>query len=319
MGETMLLGTLFGVVVGVCMVLDLFVLHRNPHEVRLREALTWVIIWITLAALFNLAVYFQDGKQRAIEFTMVYLVELSLSVDNLFVFMVIFNYFRVPLAYQHRVLFWGVIGALAMRAVFILVGVTLLNLFHWTVYVFGLVLILTGLRLLLKPSQEVDIERSVVVLILRRVMSITPTYDGQRFLTHWRGRLAATPLLVVLLLVESTDLLFAMDSIPAALAISRDSFVVYTANVFAVLGLRSFYFVASRFMSVFAYLHYGLSFVLAFIGVKMILSPFYKIPSGWSLSMIAAALAFSVALSLLFPPANLEDESAGSQRTNDQP
>ncbi|MCW5933642.1 MAG: TerC family protein [Fimbriimonadia bacterium] len=316
MGESMWLMALFGVVVGVCMVIDLFVLHRKAHEVRLREALNWVIIWISLAALFNLAVYFQDGKQRAIDFALVYLVELSLSVDNLFVFMVIFNYFRVPPAYQHRVLFWGVVGALAMRAVFILVGVSLLNLFHWMVYVFGAVLILTGLRLLLKPSQEVDIERSFVVRVLRRVMPISSTYDGQRFLTRFQGRLSATPLLVVLLLVESTDLLFAVDSIPAALAISRDTFVVYTANVFAVLGLRSFYFVASRFMNLFAYLHYGLSFVLAFIGVKMILSPFYKIPSGWSLGVIATTLVVSVGVSMLFPPTDIadseEEESAGS-------
>lgn len=301
MEPTLWLWTLFGVVVGVCILLDLFVLHRKAHEARLRESLGWVLTWIALAAAFNLVVLWQEGRQRAVEFTTVYLVELSLSVDNLFVFMVILRYFAVPAAYQHRVLFWGVAGALAMRAVFILTGMTLLNQFHWMVYVFGVILLLTGLRLLMKPSQEVDIERSFVVLMLRKVMTIAPHYDGQRFLTRYRGRLAATPLLVVLLLVESTDLLFALDSIPAALAVSRDMFVVYSANAFAVLGLRSFYFVASRFMSMFTYLHYGLSIVLAFVGVKMILSPFYKIPSVWSLGVIGLVLGASVALSLFLP------------------
>ncbi|MFN7018344.1 MAG: TerC/Alx family metal homeostasis membrane protein [Fimbriimonadales bacterium] len=305
------LWVLFGVVVGVCILLDLFVLHRHAHETRLRESLGWVLTWVALAAVFNMVVYWQEGKQRALEFTTVYLVELSLSVDNLFVFMVIFRYFAVPVAYQHRVLFWGVAGALAMRAAFILTGVTLLNRFHWMVYVFGVILLLTGLRLLVKPSQEVDIERSFVVLLLRKVMPIAPHYDGQRFLTRYRGRLSATPLLVVLVLVESTDLLFALDSIPAALAVSRDMFVVYSANAFAVLGLRSFYFVASRFMSMFVYLHYGLSVVLSFIGVKMILSPYYKIPSAWSLGVIAFVLVVSVVLSLLFPPSEGEAAKKG--------
>jgi len=293
---------IFAVAVGVCIALDLFVFHREAHEMRSREALGWAFIWIALAALFNLGVYFWHGKPRAIEFLAVYLVELSLSVDNLFVFLVIFTYFRVPAAYQHRVLFWGVVGALVMRALFIMAGLTLLKLFHWMVYVFGVVLILTGLRLVLKPSEEVEIERNLVLRLARRVLPLLPEYRGQHFFVRWHGRLMATPLFVTLLLVESTDLLFALDSVPAALAISQDPFVVYTANALAVLGLRSFYFVLSGFIGTLAYLHYGLSLILAFIGVKMLLSPVYKIPTEWSLGGIAIVLGITIALSLLLPP-----------------
>jgi tellurite resistance protein TerC len=257
-----------------------------------------VLTWVSLAALFNWGIYNWDSKQRAMEFLAVYLVELSLSVDNMFVFMMIFRYFRVPAAYHHRVLFWGVIGALAMRAIFIMVGVTLMQWFHWMVYVFGVILILTGLRLLLKPSEEVQIERNLVMRVSQYLIPTTPDYRGELFFVRWRGRLAATPLFIVLLLIESTDLLFALDSIPAALAVSRDPFVIYTANTFAVLGLRSLYFVLSRFIGAFVYLHYGLSFVLAFIGVKMLLSPIYKVPTVWSLGVIAGSLGITVALSL---------------------
>ncbi|GBC93811.1 Inner membrane protein alx [bacterium HR15] len=293
---------IFGLVVSVCIAIDLFVFHREAHTVRFREALGWVLTWIVLAALFNLGVYVWHGKQRAVEFLAAYLVELSLSVDNLFVFLVIFRYFRVPAAYQHRVLFWGVIGALVMRAIFILVGLTLLRLFHWMVYVFGAILIFTGFRLVLKPSEEVEIERNLVLRLARYLIPITPDYRGAHYFVRWHGRLAATPLFITLLIVESTDLLFALDSIPAALAISQDPFVVYTSNAFAVLGLRSLYFVLSRFIGAFAYLHYGLALILAFIGVKMILSPIYKIPVGWSLGVIAMVLSITIALSLIFPP-----------------
>ncbi len=301
---------IFGVVVGTCIAIDLFVFHRRAHEVRFREALAWAITWVTLAGLFNLGIYFWHGKQWAVEFLAAYLVELSLSVDNLFVFLVIFTYFRVPAAYQHRVLFWGVIGALAMRAIFIMTGLTLQNLFHWMVYVFGAILILTGLRLVLKPSEEVEIERNLVLRIARRLIPVTPDYRGQHFFVRWHGRIAATPLFITLLMVESTDLMFAIDSVPAALAISQDPFVVYTSNALAVLGLRSFFFVLSGFMSALSYLHYGLSLILAFIGVKMILSPFYKIPTGWSLTVIASVLLVTVLLSLLFPPRTPVEETS---------
>jgi tellurite resistance protein TerC len=290
--------SIFGIVVIACIAIDLFVFHRKAHTVRFREAFGWVLTWVSLAALFNWGIYNWDSKQRAMEFLAVYLVELSLSVDNMFVFMMIFRYFRVPAAYHHRVLFWGVIGALAMRAIFIMVGVTLMQWFHWMVYVFGVILILTGLRLLLKPSEEVQIERNLVMRVSQYLIPTTPDYRGELFFVRWRGRLAATPLFIVLLLIESTDLLFALDSIPAALAVSRDPFVIYTANTFAVLGLRSLYFVLSRFIGAFVYLHYGLSFVLAFIGVKMLLSPIYKVPTVWSLGVIAGSLGITVALSL---------------------
>ncbi len=310
METTAVFWAIFGVVVGTCIAIDLFVFHRRAHEVRFREALAWAITWVTLAGLFNLGIYFWHGKQRAVEFLAAYLVELSLSVDNLFVFLVIFTYFRVPAAYQHRVLFWGVIGALVMRAIFIMTGLTLLNLFHWMVYVFGAILILTGLRLVLKPSEEVEIERNLVLRIARRLIPVTPDYRGQHFFVRWHGRIAATPLFITLLMVESTDLMFAIDSVPAALAISQDPFVVYTSNALAVLGLRSFFFVLSGFMSALSYLHYGLSLILAFIGVKMILSPFYKIPTGWSLTVIASVLLVTVLLSLLFPPKTPVEETS---------
>lgn len=310
MEVTVVFWVIFGVVVSACIAIDLFMFHREAHALRFREALSWAIVWIVLAVLFNLGVYFWHGKQRAVEFLAAYLVELSLSVDNLFVFLVIFTYFRVPDAYQHRVLFWGVIGALAMRALFIMLGLTLLKLFHWMVYVFGAILILTAFRLLLKPSEEVELERNLVLRLARRVLPLTPDYRGQRFFVRWHGRLAATPLFVALLTVESTDLLFALDSVPAALAISQDPFVVYTSNAFAVLGLRSFYFVLSGFIGAFAYLHYGLSLILAFIGVKMIVSPIYKISNGWSLSVIAVVLVITIALSLLFPPKESAEEQS---------
>ena len=310
MEVTVVFWIIFGVVVGACIAIDLLVFHREAHEVRFYEALSWAITWIVLALLFNVGVYFWHGKPRAIEFLAAYLVELSLSVDNLFVFLVIFTYFRVPAAYQHRVLFWGVIGALGMRALFIMLGLTLLKLFHWMIYLFGAFLILTGFRLVLKPSEEVEIERNLVLRLARHVLPLTPDYRGQHFFVRWRGRLAATPLFVTLLMVESTDLLFALDSVPAALAISRDPFVVYTSNAFAIVGLRSLYFVLSGFIGAFAYLHYGLSLILAFIGMKMMLSPIYTIPTGWSLSVIAVVLVITIALSLLFPPKEpVEDQS----------
>lgn len=298
----------FGVVVGLCIALDLFVFHRHAHEVRFKEALTWTIVWITLALIFNTGIYFLHGKQRAFEFLATYLIELSLSVDNLFVFLIIFRYFRVPTAYQHRVLFWGVVGALVMRAILILTGLTLLKSFHWMVYLFGSILILTALRLVLKPSEEIDIERNLVLRLTRYLIPVTPDYRGQHFFVRWHGQTAATPLFIVLMVVESTDLMFALDSVPAALAISRDPFVVYTSNALAILGLRSLFFVLSGFMNMLSYLHYGLSVILTFIGVKMIISPFYKISAGWSLGFIASVLLVTIVLSLVLPLKNVEEE-----------
>lgn len=305
---TVVFWVVFGVVVGLCIVLDLFVFHRHAHEVRFKEALAWAITWIMLAMLFNLGIYFWHGDQRAVEFLSAYLIELVLSVDNLFVFLVIFDYFRVPAAYRHRVLFWGVIGALVMRAILILAGLTLLKSFHWMVYLFGAILILTALRLVLKPSEEIDIERNLVLRLTRCLIPVTPDYCGQHFFISRHGRIAATPLFIVLMVVESTDLMFALDSVPAALAISRDPFVVYTSNALAILGLRSLFFVLSGFMTMLSYLHYGLSVILTFIGIKMIISPFYKIPAGWSLGFIASVLLVTVVLSLVLPLKNVEEE-----------
>jgi tellurite resistance protein TerC len=292
---------IFGVVVGACIALDLFVFHRHAHEVRFREALGWASTWILLAILFNGGIYLWLGKRQATEFFAVYLIELSLSIDNLFVFLLIFTYFRVPAAYQHRVLFWGVIGALGMRAIFIATGLALLNLFHWVIYVFGGILIITALRLVIKPSEEIAIERNLVLRIAQRLMPITYEYHGQRFFVRKGRQIVATPLFIVLLIVETTDLMFAVDSVPAALAISRDPFVVYTANVLAILGLRSFFFVLSRLLRILTYLHYGLAVILAFIGVKMIISPFYKIHNDISLNFVVSVLLTTLLTSLLIP------------------
>lgn len=292
---------IFGVVVGACIALDLFVFHRHAHEVRFREALGWASTWILLAILFNGGIYLWLGKRQATEFFAVYLIELSLSIDNLFVFLLIFTYFRVPAAYQHRVLFWGVIGALGMRAIFIATGLALLNLFHWVIYVFGGILIITALRLVIKPSEEIAIERNLVLRIAQRLMPITYEYHGQRFFVRKGRQIVATPSFIVLLIVETTDLMFAVDSVPAALAISRDPFVVYTANALAILGLRSFFFVLSRLLRILTYLHYGLAVILAFIGVKMIISPFYKIPIDISLTFVVSVLLTTLLASLLIP------------------
>jgi len=247
-----------------------------------------------------------------VEFFSAYLIELSLSVDNLFVFLVIFRYFRIAPDIQHRLLFVGVLSALIMRALFIMLGLALLQHFHWMTYVFGLILILTALRLLRKPSEEVEIERNLVMRVARRFLRLTPVYHGGRFFIRQNGQLVATPLLVALILIESTDLMFALDSIPAALAVSRDPFIVYTSNAFAILGLRSFFFVLAGFMNRFVYLHYGLAVILFFVGVKMLLAPVYKISPGASLGFIASVLLTSVVFSLLVRR-ETNDESNGDR------
>jgi len=302
----------FVLIVGGLMAVDLFVVHRTPHAVKPREALFWAGLWVALAILFNSGIAIWYSRQGAVEFFSAYLIELSLSVDNLFVFLVIFRYFRIPPDLQHRLLFVGVLSALVMRALFIMVGLALLERFHWMTYVFGLILILTALRLLLKPSEEVEIERNLVMRIARRFLRITPVYHGGHFLIRQHGRLVATPLFIALILIESTDLLFALDSIPAALAISRDPFIVYTSNAFAILGLRTFFFVLAGMMNRFVYLHYGLAVILSFVGVKMLLASVYKIPPGASLGFIASVLLTSVVFSLLVRR-ETNDESNGDR------
>jgi len=297
----LLFWVLFNIFVVVMLVLDLAVFHRKAHAVRFREALGFSIMWVLLAAAFAVFVFYWRGRNTALEFVTGYLVEESLSVDNLFVFLLIFRYFRVPSNYQHKVLFWGILGALIMRGIFILAGVSLIRRFHWIVYVFGAFLIFTGLKLLREGEKEIHPEQNPVLKMFRRWMPVTRDYVGGRFLVRDPG-LYATPLLLVLIVVETTDVLFAADSIPAVLAITRDPFIVYTSNVFAILGLRSVYFALAGMMEAFHYLHYGLSAILVFIGVKMLLSAHYPIPTHIALAAVAGVLALSIVLSLLIPP-----------------
>lgn len=282
------------------LVLDLGVFHRNTHTVKYREALIWSAVWIALAAIFAVVIYFWHGRTPSLEFVTGYVIELSLSVDNLFVFLLIFRYFQVPPGHQHKVLFWGILGALIMRAVFIAAGVGLIQKFHWIVYVFGAFLVYSGIKLFRQGEAEIHPEKNPVLRLFRRWVPVTKDYEGDKFFVRRTG-LFATPLLVVLVVVETTDLLFAVDSIPAILAITRDAFIVYTSNVFAILGLRSMYFALAGMMEMFRYLHYGLSVVLMFVGTKMMLSHYYEIPTAVALGAVAGILLLSVVVSLLRP------------------
>lgn len=282
------------------LVLDLTVFHRKAHEIHFREALAWSGFWISLAAAFAVLVYFWHGRATTLEFVTGYLIEESLSVDNLFIFLLIFRYFKVPRTYQHKVLFWGILGALIMRLGFILAGVALIRRFEWIVYLFGAFLVYTGIKLFRQEETEVHPEQNPVLKLFRRWIPITRDYVDGKFVVRQRG-LYATPLLMVLVMIETTDVLFAADSIPAILAITRDPFIVYTSNVFAILGLRSLYFALAGMMELFHFLHYGLSVILTFIGMKMLVSHYYRIPTGVALVVVAVVLAASVVFSLAFP------------------
>jgi tellurite resistance protein TerC len=301
----------FNLFVVAMLVLDLAVFHRHTHVIRFREALLTSAFWIALAAAFAVGVYFWHGRTMALEFTTGYLVEESLSIDNLFVFLLIFRYFRVEPAYQHKVLFWGIIGALVMRGIFIAAGVGLMHRFHWIIYLFGAWLVYTGVRLAFGEETEVHPEHNPVVRWFRRIMPVTQEHVGGQFFVRRNG-LYATPLFIVLLVVETTDVLFATDSIPAVLAITRDPFIVYTSNVFAILGLRSMYFALAGMMELFAYLHYGLSAILVFVGAKMLVSNYYPISTAAALIAIAAVLAVSIVLSIAFPPERSSKQQATS-------
>ena len=292
----------FTVFVVAMLVLDLSVFHRRAHAVRMREALIWTGVWIGMALLFNLGVYLWFGARTGLEFLTGYLIEKALSVDNIFVFLVIFAYFRVPGALQHRVLFWGILGALVTRAIFILLGAALLHRFHWVIYLFGGFLVFTGIKLLFQGEGEVHPERNPVLRLFARLVPTVTDYRGARFTVIQAGRRYATPLLMVLIVVETTDLVFAVDSIPAIFAVTRDPFIVYTSNIFAILGLRALFFVLAGTMNKFHYLQVGLGLVLAFVGVKMLIADVYKVPVGISLGVIATLLAGSMIASLLRPP-----------------
>lgn len=290
---------LFTVFVVIMLALDLGVFHRGHRPVRVREALFWTGFWIALALLFNLGVYYVRGRQDGLEFLAGYLLEKALSIDNIFVFIMVFRYFRVPGEYQHKVLFWGILGALIMRAIFIFAGVALIHIFHPIIYVFGALLVYTGIKMATEHDNQIDPEHNPVLRWFKRHVPVTHEFHGSNFFILREGRRWATPLFVVLLFIEMTDVLFAVDSIPAVLAITTDPFIVYTSNIFAILGLRSLYFALAGVMLLFRYLNYGLSLILVFVGVKMLISGYYKIPIGVSLGAIAAILLISIAASLL--------------------
>ena len=295
----------FNLFVLAMLAVDLFVFHKEAHEVRVREAATWSVVWIALAVLFGAGVYRFMGRDAGLEYFTGYLIEKALSVDNIFIFVLIFGFFRVPARYQHRVLFWGILGALVMRGAMIAAGAYLIQQFHWIIYVFGAFLVFTGIRMATHSEDERDLASSLPIRIVRRLMPVTSDYQGQRFFVReqaGRGsRLVATPLFVVLVLVETTDLIFAVDSIPAIFAITQNPFIVYSSNVFAILGLRALYFLLADVIQRFHYLKLGLSVVLVFVGAKMLAADFYKVPTGWSLAVIALVLAASTAASWFWP------------------
>ncbi len=293
---------LFNLFVLAMLALDLGLVQRRPRVMRFREAAAWSLFWVLLAAAFAALVHWTRGPQKALEFVTGYLVEESLSVDNLFVFLVLFKYFRVDRMYQRRVLSWGIVGALVMRGVFIVAGVGLIRAFHWVIYLFGAFLIYTGITLLRSEKEQADPGKSLVLKWARRVFPVTEEYEHGRFFVQRDSRRYATPLFLVLLVVETTDVMFATDSVPAVLAISNDPFIVYTSNVFAILGLRSLYFALAGMMELFHYLHYGLAAILMFVGVKMMISGFYAISTPLALGVIVGVLAVSVGASLLRRP-----------------
>jgi tellurite resistance protein TerC len=291
----------FTVFVLAMLALDLGVFHRKAHAVTLKEAASWSAVWVGLAVVFNVGVWNWFGSQKALEFTTGYLLEKSLAVDNIFVFLVVFSAFAVPAAYQHRVLFWGILGALVMRAAFIFAGAALLARFHWVMYVFGAILLLTAVKLLRSHGEESDPTESWVTRTYRRFVPSTDGYRGDRFFVKEAGKWLATPLFLVLIIIEVTDLVFAVDSIPAIFAVTSDPFIVFTSNIFAILGLRSMYFLLAGVMEKFHLLKIGLAVVLAFVGVKMLLIDVYKIPILASLAVIVAVIGGSIGLSFLFP------------------
>jgi len=288
--------------IGLMLALDLGVFHRKEHTISFKESLLWAMIWIGLAMLFNVIIYFWKGPEKSLEFLTGYLIELSLSVDNLFVFILIFSYFHVSSQYQHRVLFWGIIGALVLRAVFIFAGVALMEKFHWMIYLFGGILIVSGYKMFFPKDKKIDPEKNPVLLIFKRFFPVTQQSEGSRFFIRQNRKWYATPLFLVLIIVETTDVIFAVDSVPAILAITTDSFIVFTSNAFAILGLRSLYFALAGIINVFIYLHFGLASILIFIGLKMVLADVYKLPIELALLSVLTILLVSIAASLAIKP-----------------
>ena len=293
---------LFNLFVLGMLALDLGVFHREAHVIKPKEAAIWTGVWVSLALLFATGLYIWQDAQTALTFLTGYVIEESLSVDNIFVIVMIFAYFGVPPQFQHRVLFWGIVGALIMRGIFIALGALLLERFHWIIYIFGGLLIITGIKMAIRHDESFDAEKNPVYKLARRSLPFTARYDGQKFFTMENGRRVATPLFLVLLMVEFTDLIFAIDSIPAIFAVTRDPFIVYTSNIFAILGLRSLYFLLAGVVVKFHLLKYGLAVILIFVGIKMVGANFFHVPILVSLSVIVGVLAASIIASLLIPP-----------------
>jgi tellurite resistance protein TerC len=311
----------FGVFVAVMLTLDLKVFNRRPHEISIKEALLWTGFWVALALLFGLGIYLWRGHGNALEFLTCYIIEESLSVDNLFVFLLIFAYFAVAPRYQHKVLYWGIIGAIIMRLIFIVAGIELLNRFDWVFYIFGAFLVITAVRMAFQRDEKIEPEKNPVLRLFRRFVRVTDTYEDDKFLVKKAGLYFATPLLIVVLIIETTDVVFALDSIPAVLAITLNPFIVYTSNIFAILGLRSLYFALAGVMRLFHYLRYGLVVVLIFIGVKMLISVSHPhiISTEIALGVVAGVLLIAVIASIIWPrkqeivpvPSELPDEGKG--------
>jgi tellurite resistance protein TerC len=309
MSESAILWSGFSLFVMGMLALDLGVFHRKSHTVSVKEALTWTAVWIALSMLFNLFVYYYFGKEKALEFFTAYLVEKSLSIDNIFVMIMIFSYFSVPASYQHKVLFWGIFGALVMRVIFIFAGIELIHKFHWLIYLFGGFLVVTGVRMVIGEDKPIEPDKNPLVKLVRRIFPVTESFEADNFFVKREHRTWATPLFIVVVLIEGTDLIFAVDSIPAIIAISDDVFIVYTSNVFAILGLRSLYFALAGIEKYFMYLKYGLAAILIFVGIKMCITDFYKIPVEISLIVICFLLAISMIASVLVKKGSEPPES----------
>jgi tellurite resistance protein TerC len=312
MFETLWPWVAFNLFVLALLALDLGVFNRKAHEVSVKEALWYSAFWISLALVFGVVVHFTRGNEDAANYITGYLIEKSLSVDNLFVLLLIFSYFQIPAKYQHRVLFWGIIGAIVLRMAFIVAGIALIKMFGWVIYLFGAFLVYSGVKMAFHDgAEQVDLEKNPVLRLFRKLMPVTSEFDEGKFFASKDGVKHATPLFVTLVLVETSDVIFATDSIPAIFAITLDPFIVYTSNIFAILGLRSLYFALSGIMGMFHYLNYGLSVVLASLGIKMLASGFFHIPVAYSLLFIAVTLTISVAASVIFPRAKEKDGNAG--------
>ncbi len=297
-----LLWIIFSISVFVLLALDLGVFHRKSHVIGIKEAMIWSAIWLGVAVLFNIIVYFWQGQETALEFAAAYIVERSLSVDNLFVFLLIFSYFKVPAIHQYRVLFWGILAALVLRAIFIITGITLIQHFHWLIYLFGAFLIYTGIKIAVKKEDEgTDLSQNRVLCLCKRFLPTCECYDGGKFFSRNGGKWLVTPMFLVLLVVETSDLIFALDSVPAVLGVTLDPFVAYTSNIFAILGLRALYFALAGCMLMFRFLSGGITVILIFVGVKMLVSGFYEVPVSIALGVIVLVLAGAIGLSVLIP------------------